>query len=188
MKVIDSVLWRRLDVPGHDACRLLQTEDGWRLSGTAVFALDGSPAVVGYDVASDAEWRTTKAFVTGWAGAANVAISVARGNDGMWLFNGSAVTGLEDCMDLDLGFTPATNLLQLKRLALRIGKPAEFPVAWIDLGSNLPERLLQRYERIGENMYRYESPQSRYRATLETTATGFIRVYPDLWVIESELR
>lgn len=33
-----TMLWRRLDQPGHDAARLVERADGARLEGTAVFA------------------------------------------------------------------------------------------------------------------------------------------------------
>ena len=47
-------------------------------------------------------------------------------------------------------------------------------------------RLLQRYRRIGERRYAYESPQGPYAATLEIAESGFVSVYPHLWKIESE--
>jgi hypothetical protein len=39
---IDTICWRRVDTPGHDACRLEQLEDSWRLAA-AVFRLDHQP-------------------------------------------------------------------------------------------------------------------------------------------------
>jgi hypothetical protein len=29
---IETICWRRLDMPGQDACRLEQLEDGWLLA------------------------------------------------------------------------------------------------------------------------------------------------------------
>jgi len=34
---VSSVLWRRLDTPGHDVCRLEKSDAGWKLEGVAVF-------------------------------------------------------------------------------------------------------------------------------------------------------
>ena len=47
-----------------------------------------------------------------------------RSAAGVWTLDGAAVSGLEACVDLDLGFTPATNLLQIRRLALALGSIA----------------------------------------------------------------
>jgi hypothetical protein len=36
---------------------------------------------------------------------------------GVWRLNDLEISGLDECVDLDLGFTPATNLLPIRRLA-----------------------------------------------------------------------
>ena len=41
--------------------------------------------------------------------------------------NGEVVPGLESSVDLDLGFTPATNALQIRRLALAVGQLLHAP-------------------------------------------------------------
>ena len=35
-----SILWRGIYFPGHEACRLLQHDAEWRLEGTAVLLSD----------------------------------------------------------------------------------------------------------------------------------------------------
>src|SRR5450432_4453518 len=119
---VASVLWRRLDSPGHDACRLEKHEDGWRLDGAAVFLRDWVPARLTYDLTCDLSWRTQYGQVLGWIGAQAIEISIARTAAGHWSLNGDVVGGLGPCVDLDLGFTPATNLLPLRRLALTEGQ------------------------------------------------------------------
>lgn len=32
-----DVLWRRLEVPGHDACQFVPSHTGWTLRGASVF-------------------------------------------------------------------------------------------------------------------------------------------------------
>ena len=109
---------------------------------------------------------------------------MARSETGEWRLNGEAVGGLDGCLDLDLGFTPATNFLQLQRCGLGIGETASFPVAWLDVpGASLAE-LPQRYERRTAATYWYESPQGGYSALLELADSGFVRTYPGLWAME----
>ena len=119
-----AALWRRLDVPGHDACRLDETGDGRLLHGTAVFRLDGSPARLDYSVECDRSWRSRVANVRGWVGSQAVHVTIVR-RDEHWLLNDAPVVGLDDCVDVDFGFTPATNLLQLRRIALAVGEAAD---------------------------------------------------------------
>jgi hypothetical protein len=88
------------------------------------------------------------------------------------------------CVDLDLGFTPATNLLQLGRLALTEGQAADAPVAWLDVSAGTLEVLSQRYERRSATTYWYEAPGFGYAGLLEVAPTGFITRYPGLWEAE----
>lgn len=181
-----SILWRRLDVPGHDACRLEGNEAGWQLEGTAVFRQDGLPARLDYVVSCDPAWQTRHGLVRGWIGSRSIEISIARTEGGEWAVNGAAVQGLAHCVDLDFGFTPATNLLQIRRLALVEGRSVDVPVAWLDVSTGVLDLLPQRYERRGPSTYWYEAPRFNYAALLEVTATGFVRRYPDLWEADSD--
>ena len=179
-----SILWRRLDTPGHDCCLLEPGTGGWSLYGTAVFHHDGIPARLTYHIACSLAWRTQHGRVRGWIGARLVEFRIARMAGGVWTLNGQVVPGLEACVDLDLGFTPATNLLQLRRVALAEGQTAEVPVAWLDVPPGNLGLLPQRYERRGADTYWYESPSTGYAALLEVTPDGFVRRYPGLWEAE----
>ncbi len=130
---VGSILWRRLDSPGHDACRLEQHGSGWQVEGTAVFRLDGRPARLTYAATCDVSWRARSGHIRGWIGDRTIEFSIERTAAGAWTLNGEDVPGLRDCMDLDFGFTPSTNLLQLRRLALDCGQAADAPAAWLDV-------------------------------------------------------
>jgi uncharacterized protein len=54
MRSTAAFLWRRLDHPGLDSCRLVTLRDGRRLSGAAVFRDGGRPCHFQYDVLTDA--------------------------------------------------------------------------------------------------------------------------------------
>ena len=180
----DSMLWRRLDAPGHDACRLHQSDAGCHLDGTAVFRHEGDAARLSYRVTCDQSWRTQHGEVRGWLGAEPVDFSVARTAEGVWTLNGTRVPGLQSYVDLDLGFTPATNLFQLRRIGLAEGHAADVPVAWLDVVAGTLTVLPQRYERRTATTYWYEAPSVDYTGLLEVTPAGFIRKYPGLWETE----
>ncbi|HEX9622012.1 MAG TPA: putative glycolipid-binding domain-containing protein [Polyangiaceae bacterium] len=84
----------------------------------------GAPARLAYEVVCDTEGRTSEGSVTGCLGARSVELRVARAPRGEWMLNGKAVSNLAGCVDLDLGFTPATNPLQLRRIGLEVGEAA----------------------------------------------------------------
>jgi hypothetical protein len=176
-----SILWRRLDDAGHDACRLVEKEGGWRLEGAAVFLHEGVPACLDYKVDCDGAWRTREGAVHGWGGERFVDFRVTRAPDGVWTLNGQVMPDVTGCVDLDLGFTPATNLFQLRRVALQVGQAADVPVAWIDVPGDSLDMVRQRYERRTAEKYWYESPPFDYYALLRVNAAGFVLKYPDLW-------
>jgi uncharacterized protein len=96
------------------------------------------------------------------------------------------VPGLEHCVDLDFGFTPATNLLPLRRLALDPGDAADAPAAWLNVVTGVLEPLPQRYEHRAAGTYWYEAPSVGYSALLEVEPTGFVSRYPVLGQVEVE--
>lgn len=178
---IETILWRRLDTAGHDACQLRPNDTGWALDGTAVFREDGVPARISYVIVCDQGWRTTRWEIHGWVGDRPVNSSIERAQKGTWTLNGTTVPGLEAYEDLDLGVTPATNLPQLRRVGLATGQAAEIPVAWFDVSAVTLTVLPQRYERRTQDSYWYESPATGYEALLEVGPSGFVHHYPGLW-------
>jgi hypothetical protein len=71
-----------------------------------------------------------------------------------WRINGRAV-GMGDILDLDLGFTPATNMVQLRRVSLAIGASTSFDFAWHEAGGEELQRLPQEYRRASDYDYPY---------------------------------
>jgi hypothetical protein len=181
-----TILWRRLDLPGHDACQLMAVPDGWRLSGMAVFNLDRRPCALAYEVDADARWSSRGVRVHGWCGTERVDVTILAAPGGGWHLNGVEQSAVQGCVDVDLGFTPATNLLQLRRVALDIGQAADVPAAWLAFPELTLERLEQRYRRLDQVTYEYQAPGVGYAAApLQVNEIGFVTRYPGLWEAEA---
>jgi hypothetical protein len=178
-----SVIWRRLDQPGHEAARLSFHGSEWRLTGTAVFASDGRPCRLDYLVVCDPDWRTRSGRVTGWLGTDLVEVEVAA-DAGRWRLNGVDCPAVAGCVDLDLNFSPSTNLLPIRRLGLTVGADALVRAAWLRFPSFTLEPLDQLYRRTGDATYGYESGGGSFVADLRVNAAGFVIDYPGLWQIE----
>jgi uncharacterized protein len=180
-----TILWRGVDAPGHDACALVQSSDGWSLSGAAVFAADGQPCRLCYEVKCDATWKTRSARVEGWSGKAALKIALAAVSGGGWSLNGIEQAPLAGLVDVDLGFTPATNLIQLRRLALGVGCEADAPAAYLNFPELKFTRLEQSYRRVSPDRYYYQAPAFGYAGILQVSDVGFVTHYPGLWVVEA---
>ena len=90
------------------------------------------------------------------------------------------------CVDIDLGFTPATNMLAIRRLSLGIGEQAEAPAAWLALPSLKLEVLPQTYHRFTTLEYDYEAPSLRYKGRLQVSSLGAVVSYPGLFELLAE--
>jgi hypothetical protein len=174
------ILWRRLDLEGHEAARLVPLGGGWRLAGLAVLAHEGEACALDYAIDCDASWKTVSASVRGWVGGASVAIEIRSDGEGSWRANDVAQPRLAGCLDIDLNFSPSTNLLPIRRLDLPVGGEAAVVAAWLRFPSFRLEPLAQTYGRVTETRYRYESGGGRFTAELEVDEAGFPVVYPGL--------
>jgi hypothetical protein len=182
-----SILWRRLDRPGHESARLVWRQASWQLIGTAVFAHDQQPSRLDYVVVCDAAWQTISGSVTGWVGNATVAIELSVDAARSWWLNGAECPAVAGCLDLDLNFSPATNLLPIRRLSLDIGQEAEVQAAWLRFPSFTLEPLAQRYRRLDVATYRYESAGGTFVTDLQVNPASFVLYYPNFAQVEANL-
>jgi hypothetical protein len=182
---IPAVLWRRLDRAGHDAVRLERHGAGWRLTGIALVVDAGRPCRLDYEVTCDDAWRTRRTRVTGWLGAERVDITLDADGEGEWRRDGEPQPQVAGCLDVDLGFTPATNTLPIRRLTLPVGASAAVRAAWLRFPELTLEALEQVYTRTGEDTYRYESDGGRFVAPLEVSASRLVTRYGALWSAEA---
>lgn len=168
-----TAAWTRLDTPGEDHGRLFSISDGYRLEGNARFIEAGVAVCIDYTVDYAADWSTRAATVD-----CDGVLRRIR-HDGGWFIDDIAVPGIDDLKDVDFGFTPATNLAQVRRLNLAIGQAADLYVAWMDADQAGLVRLWQHYRRLDALTYAYEAPD--YKATLVFSEAGFVADYPRLW-------
>jgi hypothetical protein len=181
----DSILWRRLDLPGHEIACLQPTGAGWRLQGTAVFAYQRQACKIDYDIRCREDWCTASAQVNATIGSRTVDLLIVADANRNWHLNDRRCPGVAGCIDLDLGFSPSTNLLPIRRLALAVGEAAEVNAAWLPFPAMELAPLAQTYRRDEALRYHYESRGGRFARDLGVNQLGFVTDYPGLWQIEA---
>ena len=179
-----TILWRRLDKPGHESARLFQIDSRWHLDGTAVFLHDQQPCRLNYWLVCDSERKTLSGNVEGWVGDEVIEVEVSVDADRRWRLNGKECPWVAGCIDLDLNFSPSTNLLPIRRLNLAPGQEGDVRAAWLRFPGFELEPLEQTYRRIDASTYRYESAGGRFVAELKVNEIGFVTHYPKLWQVE----
>ncbi|WP_102110355.1 putative glycolipid-binding domain-containing protein [Oceaniglobus roseus] len=170
--------WTRLDGAGDDTCKLVREPEGWMLLGHARFTEGGSETRLDYLVRCDRDWLSQSADVTGTRGGVAVGWRLAKSPEG-WQVNGRSIADSAQCHDVDLGFTPATNLLPVRRLGLMAGHPQEVAALWLRWPEARAEVLEQTYARRDHRTVDYASPG--FAAALEIHPSGFVTAYPGGW-------
>ena len=179
------VIWKRHDIPGHETCLVVYRDEGWRLEGVAVLVWEGQACRMDYLIDCDAQWVTRSAAVTGWVGNRMIDVTVTRQDDGRWQLNGEECDDLAGCIDIDLNFSPSTNLLPIRRLDLQVGEGASVRAAWLRFPSFALEPLDQTYTRLENRIYRYESAGGRFVAEVTVDDEGLVIDYGKIWCREA---
>lgn len=176
-----AIVWQRIDKEGMDACFIDPSDHGYEIAGTAIYLDENGPANLAYHVACDAEWRSRSAKIEGRIGVERLSFELFRSTDGFWTVGGQPIAASGDLLDIDLGFTPATNTNAINRLNLAVGESVETAALWLDVDDWTFKPLKQRYERRSETVFFYSSPQHNYQAELVVDDFGYVLVYPQLW-------
>lgn len=176
------ILWRRLDRPGHDACRLWSESGHWRIEGMAVWSDPRGPAQLAYEVSASDTWITHSARIMGRVGKQALSLSIHRDETGNWRMNGEPIPEVTGLQDIDLGFTPATNTLPLRRLRSTRQPAADIAAAWLDPEDWQIKPLAQHYAQQ-DDRWLYRAGDS-FETTMTIDADGLVTDYPPLWVKE----
>jgi hypothetical protein len=176
---MSSILWERLDTPGHDRATIAPDATGFRVAGTALFVHEGGSYDIRYSVLVDSEWNTrvVAAHLQGPDGERRLSLRVDDG--GAWTMGDEQLPKLEGVRDVDLAFTPAANTLAIRRLGLEVGDGADIDVAYVAFPERSVSRESQRYERISADVYRYSVGEGSL--DLRVRDDGVVIDFPDHW-------
>lgn len=179
--------WGRTDVRGREEARVERTLEGWRLTGALEVEEAGVAAILRYTIDCDENWRTRAALIEGTASGSPVRVALATDGAGAWSRDGEPLPALAGAIDVDLGFTPATNTLPIRRLALAVGETRPVRSAWLRFPELRLEPLEQTYTREAERVFRYRAmvDGEPFVARLDTDAFGRVLRYEGLWEAES---
>ncbi len=175
--------WTDWEGAGLEYCALREDPEGLLLEGTLIGTRDGLYGAC-YYVRTDALFRTREVEVR-YAGGPR--LHVISNGEGYWLdlLHSAPLPDLDGCLDVDIGVTPATNTLPIRRLNLAVGESRDIAVAYVPLPTQIagpfrPMRANQRYTCVVRGRtYRYEGLFRRFSADLDIDASGLVLDYPD---------
>jgi len=171
-----SVLWRGESL----STELFHLRPGV-LEGEVLLVLEGAPTRVDYNVEVDDAWLTRRTMVRVRRGDSDAARELILEADGQghWRVDGQERPDLDGCTDVDLGVSPSTNTLPIRRLEeLAVSESAEVRAAWVRFPEVTVEVLDQRYTRLGGDRWLYASGND-FRAELRVDELGVVITYGD---------
>jgi uncharacterized protein len=192
------VLWSGIDEWRTEAVWIDLTADGVRATGTQL-GLDPVPYRVDYELDAAQEFVTRRFEVRAAGTAWSRRVELRHDGEGGWSCiaehegdvdlpppGGDAET-LHDALDCDLGLSPLTNLMPVRRNALHErAATADFVMAWVAVPELEVFASAQRYEHVARDgsgaVVRFvdQGRFAGFTADLELDPDGLVRVYPDL--------
>jgi uncharacterized protein len=170
------VAWRRSDeVETDEHCTLTLREGGLSLIGTVLGAEGGLPVRIEYRVLADGAGLTMAAHVRDLRGFEQRTIALERNAKGEWSVDGEPARELKGCTDVDLGCSPSTNTLPIRRLRLALASSRTIHAAWVRFPELVVTKAAQTYTRLDEFTYRYASGDFEAELTVDDDAlvTGY---------------
>jgi len=190
---VRTVLWQRIVSPGSEWCTLEREPEGWRFRGIVLAEVATVPVLVEYVVALASDWSTRTVEILMRSGDTieprELRLTVAP--DQRWRVERKPSPdtsmpkddpmALHGLIDVDLGFSPVTNTLPIRRLDPAIGEAVAVTAAWVRFPELTIEPLPQRYIRLAERRYRYESAGGAFVAEIEVDDLGLVTMYEGGW-------
>ncbi|MFL5726246.1 MAG: putative glycolipid-binding domain-containing protein [Chloroflexota bacterium] len=173
------VAWRRSDeVETDEHCALTLRDSGLSLVGTVLGAEGHLPVRIEYRVFTDPGGLTTAVHVRDLRGFETRTLVLERNAKGSWTVDGKATRGLKGCTDVDLGCSPSTNTLPIRRLRLAVGASQTIKAAWVRFPELEVVKADQTYTRLDDFTYRYASGSFVGEITVDDD--GLVTLY-EVW-------
>jgi hypothetical protein len=153
--------------------------DGYRFAGNTLIRHEGIRVEIDYVVEARPDWSTRSAKVDIPAVATHFEVEVSP--DGRWVIDGAHRPDLEGCVDIDLGWTPATNSLPIRRLPFKSEIPVTTRVGWLKWSELVFMPAEQSYTKHVDGRWTYAS--GNFSADLVVDELGVAIDYgdPPIW-------
>jgi hypothetical protein len=173
-----EAVWQPWEGHGMERLRVAVSAEGVHAEGDVLHP-DGF--ALHYRVRTDPAWATRHVEVTLRAERPRMLRLHADGAGAWTDDHGTALPDLDGCLDVDLAFSPFTNTLAIRRLALREGASGDTRVALVSAPELTVAPDPQRYTRLAVDRYRFDSLDSDFTRELAVDEHALLLDYPGLF-------
>src|SRR5690349_13206942 len=179
-QLIRAGFWRWLQGTGLERFQLLRAPDQWILRGTILTLTKHDPAEARYEIVCDQSWKTMSANISLQTGNDERVLRIRH--DGRWYENDQLNEAVNGCIDVDLGWSPSTNTLPVRRLQLAVGESSGLvTAAWVRFPELTLQPLPQEYQHLSAQQYLYSSRGGAFTANLSVDHEGLVLNYEGFW-------
>jgi hypothetical protein len=171
--------WQSLESPGLEHFEIRETEWGYIAQSAVIGAFEGTDFGCRYEVTLDRGWTFRHLVLEKTDG--RVLILKSDGAGSWERANGNELPQFAGCVDIDIGVTPFTNTLPIRRARFEVGVPQHFRMAWIPLDSLEPFVDEQIYTKRDDTHFHYVASDRSFEADLVLDSEGFVVDYPGLY-------
>ena len=179
--LLGAVLWRRLDEPSFDNCRVHEFPGGYFLAGRLLTVIDRQPAEVHYTAHCEPDWTTRETHIMVVQASSSKELRLRRDGANRWWQDEQRAPALDGLLDVDLAATPATNTFPIRRLNLPVGESRSATAVWVRFPELAVEPLPQRYTRLDQRRYLYQSDHGAFTTEIEVDDVGLVVRYGNMW-------
>lgn len=180
-----EVAYRRLDEHGEERCVYACMSEMCIVEGMGAAAIDGSGMVFEYRLELSEDWRIRHAAIVIRLGQDESRRIIERRDDAIWVVDGVHAVEFDGFEDLDLAFTPTTNTVAIRRLALDVGESGTSRSLLITDPELDVHGMEQHYSRVDDRRYLYQARE--FSAEIEVDDDGVLIAYPGLFELAQPL-
>jgi uncharacterized protein len=170
---VGSYVWRGLEYDGLERLRL---DEGGMVRASSV--VDSARGRYAYELTAESDWTFRRLQLEALAGERTLTIEF---DGSAWKVDGEERGDLADARDIDLAISPFTNSLPIRRLDLAVDDEADVTVAYVSFPGLEVTVEDQRYTRLDDDLYLFESLDGDFSREIEVDHDGIVVDYPGLF-------
>lgn len=167
-----EVIWIAEDSSTVERCHVSEEDDSVRVSSV----IEGFEGECAYELVANSNWAFRALNIR--LGDRTLAVTY---DDDRWRVNGEPRPDLGEAREVDISVSAFSNTLPIRRMQLAVGESADIVTAYVTLPDLAVTTDPQRYTRVSEAEYLYESRDSDFRRTIAVDEGGLVIDYPGLF-------
>ncbi|XAZ22402.1 putative glycolipid-binding domain-containing protein [Sinorhizobium sp. B11] len=174
-----TVQWTDWNGDGLETLSIAHNDEDVLAEGIVSGHFEAGKYDLNYRLTIDPQWRVRDVRVQIVNGPR---LHILSDGLGRWVSeDGTELSDLAGCLDVDIAATPFTNTLPIRRLGQKTGVAEEISVAYVSLPNLIVEPVQQRYTKLAGNRFFYEGLSTGFAAELEVDGDGIVLDYPGVY-------